>query len=104
MSSFLHYKIAVVSKNIGYIASHKLVWSHKDTRKGCKCVTPLLFKLWTCPGVFSLSYNSAQELSPPVTPQSTKREKIQTITAGKCNVEHVYCKRKINEKVTDNLP
>ena len=34
----------------------------------------------------------------------TKREKIQTITAGICNVERVHSKRKINEKVTVNLP
>ena len=37
----------------GYIASHKLVETRKDTRKGYKRVTPQLFKLWTRPGVFS---------------------------------------------------
>ena len=45
--------------------------------------------------------SAAQEPSPPVTRhRAQKRKKIHSITAGKCNVEHVYCKRKINEKVT----
>ena len=37
----------------GYVASHKLVETSKDTRKGYKRVTPQLLKLWTRPGVFS---------------------------------------------------
>ena len=44
----------VVSKQsvqiTGYVASHKLVETCKDTRKGYKRVTPQLLKLWTRQG------------------------------------------------------